>query len=163
MELDLTSYIQITERFSYNRFLRLGGGAFGNVYKGYDNEKKRFIAVKQIARINLYGLPPGELKEIAIMKKLHHPNIMEYYGSSGDRSSPDGIFMFLELCEGGTLANLIHSKMTELRAYELFKQLVEGMVYMNEQSTYIYKHRTVPQGFEAGQLADHLSRRAQDC
>jgi serine/threonine protein kinase len=59
MELDLTGYTQITERFYYNRFLRLGGGAFGNVYKGYDNERKRFIAVKQISRVNLYGLPPG--------------------------------------------------------------------------------------------------------
>lgn len=98
MELDLTGYTQITSRFFYNRFLRLGGGAYGNVYKGYDSELSRFIAVKQIPRVNLFGFPQGELKEITIMKQLQHPNIMEYYGSSGDRSSPDGIFMFLELC-----------------------------------------------------------------
>jgi serine/threonine protein kinase len=113
----------------------LGGGSFGIVYKGYDNEQKRFIAVKQIPRANLYGLPQGELKEITIMRKLNHPNIMQYYGSSGDRTAPEGIFMFLELCEGGTIGNLIASKLTELRAYELFKQLTEGMAYMNEQST----------------------------
>lgn len=124
MDLDLTGYTQITPRFFYNRFLRLGGGAFGNVYKGYDSDLKRFIAVKQISRMNLFGFPQGELKEITIMKQLQHPNIMEYYGSSGDKNSPDGIFMFLELCEGGTLGNLIATKMTEMKAYELFKQLV---------------------------------------
>lgn len=132
MEHDLTGYSQVTERFFYNRFLRLGGGSFGNVFKGYDNEKKRFIAVKHIPRVNLFGLPPGELKEIAIMRKLKHPNIMEFYGSSGNQNAPDGIFMFLELCEGGTLSNLIAAKLTELRASELFKQLVEGMSYMHE-------------------------------
>jgi serine/threonine protein kinase len=80
-------------------------------------------------------VPPGELKEITIMKQMKHPNIMEFYDSSGDRTSPDGIFMFIELCEGGTLGNLIASKLTERRAYELFKQLVEAMVYMNDLST----------------------------
>lgn len=135
MELDLTGYSQITDRFNYNRFLRLGGGAFGNVYKGYDNKEKRFIAVKHIPRINLLSFPLGELKEITVMRMLKHPYIMEFYGSSGDRNAPDGIFMFLELCEGGTLDNLIATKMTELRAYELFKQLVDAMAYMNELRT----------------------------
>ena len=69
------------------------------------------------------------------MKQLKHPNIMEFYDWAGDRTSPDGIFMFLELCEGGTLGNLIASKLTERQTYQLFKQLVDGMVYMNDKGT----------------------------
>jgi serine/threonine protein kinase len=69
------------------------------------------------------------------MRLLKHPNIMEFYDFSGDRNAPEGIFMFLELCEGGTLGNLIANKMTELRAYTLFKQLVDAMAYMNDQRT----------------------------
>ena len=87
--------MQITDRFFYCRYIRLGGGAYGQVYKGYDNLEKRYIAVKQIPRVNLCGL---EDKEIEIMSKLNHPNIMRCYGSHGDKYNPDGIFMFLELC-----------------------------------------------------------------
>jgi serine/threonine protein kinase len=61
---------------------------------------------------------------------------MEFYGSHGDKFNPEGIFMFLELCEKGTLANLIANKITERQTYGLFKQLVDGMAYMNEMSTY---------------------------
>jgi len=32
------------------------------------------------------------------MSKLNHKNIMKLYGSSGGRYSPEGLFMFLDLC-----------------------------------------------------------------
>jgi len=38
MEPNLDDYMQITQRFFYNRYIRLGGGAYGQVYKGYDNQ-----------------------------------------------------------------------------------------------------------------------------
>lgn len=46
--IDLQAYQEITPRFAYNVFELLGGGAYGRVYKGYDHETKRAIAVKHI-------------------------------------------------------------------------------------------------------------------
>jgi hypothetical protein len=45
---------------------------------------------------------------------LRHPNIIEYYGSHGGINDSDGIFLFFELCEKGTLSDsIIKKKPTE--------------------------------------------------
>lgn len=67
------------------------------------------------------------------MNELKHPNILQCFGFEGSKNSPDGIFIFLELCEKRTLKELIAQKMTELRVYEIFRQLVDGMVYINKK------------------------------
>jgi hypothetical protein len=38
--VNLNDYLEITPRFSYNRFCCLGSGNFGKVYKGWDSERK---------------------------------------------------------------------------------------------------------------------------
>lgn len=111
-----STYKQITDRFSYNIYNRLGGGSFGTVYKGYDAEEERYIAVKHITRANAVK-NAGEIREVAIMNELQHSNILQCFGMIGNKFSPDGIFIFLELCQKGTLYELIAQKMTELRVY----------------------------------------------
>lgn len=76
------------------------------------------------------------------MRELKHKNIMDFYGSFGDKFNAEGIFMFLELCEKGTLADLINNKITEKQAYQLFGQLVDGMVYMHEKSNVLFMQRS---------------------
>jgi serine/threonine protein kinase len=49
----------------------LGQGRFGQVYRGVFRDKP--VAIKKIQR-TLLG--PGEDKELSIMKKLHHPNVL---------------------------------------------------------------------------------------
>ena len=46
------------------------------------------------------------------MQKLNHPNIMKFYGHTGNNNSPDGLYMFLELCEGGALKDRINQQIT---------------------------------------------------
>lgn len=46
----------------------------------------------------------------------------------------DGLFLFFELCEKGTLSDsIIKQKPTEAESLSIFKQLVEGMVYVNSK------------------------------
>lgn len=52
-EIDLIHYYELTPRFSYNRFECMGSGTFGKVYKGWDNEKKKLIAVKHMTPVTL--------------------------------------------------------------------------------------------------------------
>ena len=56
---------------------------------------------------------------------------MCYYGSEGGATSPDGLFMFLELCEGGTLSEKLTTQLTEVETINLIRQLADGMAYMN--------------------------------
>ena len=128
-------YTPLNDDYLINRYINLGSGTFGNVYKGYDLRHQRFVAIKHIPRRNFEGSRESQTREIKVMQKLNHPNIMKFYGYEGGANSPDGIFMFLELCEGGTLRDRINCQMTEREAMDLFGQLVEGMAYINEQST----------------------------
>ena len=39
--------------FSYTKCELIGEGAFGKVYKGFDEENNRFIAIKELDLLNL--------------------------------------------------------------------------------------------------------------
>lgn len=77
---------------------------------------------------------PDYEREIMVMHdlaKINHQNIMGYYGYEDNE---DGLYCFIEFCNGGTLKDLIKSKMSEMKVMSLFKQLVEAMTYINDQS-----------------------------
>ena len=67
------------------------------------------------------------------LSKLHHPNIMGYYGSEQNK---DGLYCFIEFCNGGSTKELIKAKISELKIMTLFRQLLEAMKYINKMSTY---------------------------
>lgn len=50
---NLEGFKKINDRFYFNKSKRLGGGNYGQVYLGYDNVLKKFIAVKNIPKANL--------------------------------------------------------------------------------------------------------------
>lgn len=43
------------------------------------------------------------------LSKLHHPNIMGYYGSELNK---DGLYCFIEFCNGGSLKDIINGKIS---------------------------------------------------
>lgn len=43
------------------------------------------------------------------LSKLHHPNIMGYYGSEQNK---EGLYCFIEFCNGGSLKDLIKKKIS---------------------------------------------------
>jgi serine/threonine protein kinase len=58
----------------------LGEGTYGVVLKMYDIKKKEYVAVKKIKLENQEdeGIPSSSIREISILKCLHHPHIIEY-------------------------------------------------------------------------------------
>jgi len=78
--IDLTYYCQINKDYYYDRYFLLGGGSYGKVYKGWDNKQSKPIAVKHILKSSLMHMNGLEQRELEIMNKLKHPNIMGYYG-----------------------------------------------------------------------------------
>lgn len=74
--IDLKDYQEINERFSYSLYNILGGGSFGKVYLGWDHERKRPIAVKQLLPKTLRVLRGLEQREIDSLDRLKHENII---------------------------------------------------------------------------------------
>jgi serine/threonine protein kinase len=73
------------------------------------------------------------MKEIATLQVLKHPNIVRYrdYRISGNQ-----VFMVMELCEGGTLDDLLYSLHTHDAStlIGLFSQIVAGVRFMYENN-----------------------------
>ena len=55
----------------------LGKGTYGKVYKVQKNDTKEIFAIKKIKMdVDTEGIPSTALREIAILKKINHPNII---------------------------------------------------------------------------------------
>lgn len=54
----------------------IGSGTYGEVYEAFDTETKERVALKRIRLNEKEGMPGTALREISILKKLNHRNIM---------------------------------------------------------------------------------------
>ena len=75
----------------------VGGGAMGEVYRAYDPELGRDVAIKLVRP---GGSKAQLLREAQAMARLAHPNVIRVYdvGTAGDR-----VFLAMELVRGRTL------------------------------------------------------------
>ncbi|KAK7600847.1 hypothetical protein V9T40_008288 [Parthenolecanium corni] len=56
---------------------KIGEGTYGIVYKAWDVERKKYIALKKIrVESHCEGIPSTALREISLLKDLNHPNII---------------------------------------------------------------------------------------
>ncbi len=114
----------------------VGVGSMGAVYAAYDPELDRKVALK-LLRADALVLPapapahvsPGELagrllREAQALARLSHPNVVAAYdvGAFGD-----GIFIAMELAEGGTLADWLAERRSVPQIVELLRQAGEGL------------------------------------
>jgi serine/threonine protein kinase len=73
------------------------------------------------------------LKEIDIMKKFVHPNLVMIHDSSFDEES-ETLEIIMEYCEDGDLLNYFKKKNKQLEVQEIlriFKQIVQAFIVMN--------------------------------
>jgi len=105
----------------------IGKGSFGSVYKGSD-EKGSFFAVKEVSLSDKKGL--GLLRnEIAILKRLDHENIIQYYGTDRDEEK---LYMFLELVSHGTLEQAYKTcPFKESQVSHYTRQILQGLKYLH--------------------------------
>ena len=72
-----------------------------------------------------------EISTLEKLSTLEHPNIMGFYGYKYDEKD---VYLFVEYCPGGVLTDLIAKGLEEEEVLDMFRQLVEGMCYMNAKS-----------------------------
>ncbi|CAH8353421.1 unnamed protein product [Eruca vesicaria subsp. sativa] len=102
---------------------RLGSGSFAVVWLAKHRSSGLEVAIKEIDKKKLSPkVRDNLLKEISILSTIDHPNIIRFYEAieTGDR-----IFLVLEYCSGGDLADYInvHGKVSEAVAKHFMRQL----------------------------------------
>lgn len=124
---------------------------------GTDRMKRRLVAVKQLSPKVATNKRQQELfiKEIRLMRKLQHKNIIQFLGAgSFDTSSrtarEETLFLVEEYMDGGTLSQLIARQMisephyvyTYCQALRWAIELAEALTYLHESHPMII-HRSV--------------------
>ncbi|KAL6950140.1 hypothetical protein ACO0QE_000816 [Hanseniaspora vineae] len=111
----------------------IGGGSFGDVYSAINLDTGGILAVKQI-RIqhskNMEKIYPRIKDEMNVLEVLNHPNVVQYYGVEVHR---DKVNIFMEFCEGGSLACLLeHGRFEDEVITQVYSlQLLEGLAYLH--------------------------------
>lgn len=123
----------------YKIMEKLGEGAFSKVYKGVNIETGENVAVKVIQKYQLDEKQRASvLKEVALMRKLDHPNIVKFL----DFIENDQFYYIVqELLEGGELFNQIvkYTYFSEDLARHVIIQVAEALLYLHESAGIVHR------------------------
>ena len=115
----------------------IGRGAFGSVYLYQRKSDRKEVVVKEISLIDLDTSERHQaIKEIDIIKRCKHPNIVKYFEHFVD----DNNFMIvMEYCSGKNLHEFLEKRklrdeyLEEDDIKRYFVQIVRGLHYLHLQ------------------------------
>lgn len=110
----------------------LARGDSSVVYKGFQPEMNRYVAVKILSPSAARNQPAIDefLKAGAIMSQLDHPNILPVY----DYGEQDGVYYIVSrFVEGGPLSNRLQFFNTPQNILQLFGPLTKALDYVHER------------------------------
>lgn len=121
-----------TVQTDYNVLSKIGKGSFGSVFKVHHKKTGQFRAMKVIKRdtINLQDDDKKFLKEIEILIKADHPNIIRIYEFFMDDVN---YYLIMEFVSGGELYDTITSwkEFHEQKAAYIMKQILSAVAYLH--------------------------------
>lgn len=114
----------------YRGFNKIGQGASGGVFTGYERGTNRLVAIKQM---NLEQQPKKDLiiNEILVMKDSSHPNIVNFIDSylcGGE------LWVVMEFMEGGSLTDVVtFNIMTEGMIASVCRETLKGLLHLHSK------------------------------
>ncbi|CAO2202002.1 unnamed protein product [Urochloa humidicola] len=115
----------------------LGRGNFGRVHAARDLRTGRSVAVKVLSKDKVVraGMMEQIKREIAVMKRVSHPNIVELHEVMATRSR---IYLALELVRGGELfARIVRTgRVKEDAARRYFRQLISAVDFCHARGVF---------------------------
>ena len=113
--------------------LKLGEGQFGTVRLGINRQTKEKVAIKILEKIKMTNFDDKKRleKEINILKKIHHPNIVKLFCVIETERQ---IFIIMEYIKGNELFQyiLMKKKLEEEEACYYFLQIINCIDYLNK-------------------------------
>ena len=127
-----SSFSSVTLRWQQGQFL--GGGSFGSVYAAMNLDSGYLMAVKEIRLQDPQYIPQiasAIREEMTVLEQMDHPNIVQYFGIEVHR---DRVYLFMEFCNGGSLAGLLeHGRVEDEEVIMVYSlQMLEGLAYLHE-------------------------------
>ena len=120
----------------YRKIQELGYGGYAKVYRVQNNLTKEVFACKELVKSQISD-PTKFNKEINILSKCDHPNIIKLYEVYEDSRYFD---LIMEQCIGGSLLDKLIEKIdkegqaySESEAANIFKQIMLGINYCHSQ------------------------------
>lgn len=118
---------------NYQILNQIGKGAFGIVYKGRHRATKMPVAIKELPRQQKKNSLESIRKEVRLLLKLHHPNIVNLLAFYNDDSN---CYLILEYCPNGDLKKFVakyfpNKQIPEPQARKLFQQIFSGIKAMH--------------------------------
>ncbi|KAL1563740.1 non-specific serine/threonine protein kinase [Salvia divinorum] len=110
----------------------IGRGSFGDVYKGYDKELKRDVAIKAIDLEESEGEIEDIQKEIAVLSECRSLYITEYYCSYLHQTK---LWIVMEYMAGGSVADLIqpNQPLDEVSIAWILRDLLHAIEYLHSE------------------------------
>lgn len=119
----------------YKIYEQLGSGGMGAVFRAYDNDLKRWVAIKRLTNFK-EGVADESLisdlrREADALASLRNPNIVTIFDVASDA---EGLFMVMELLEGEDLADVVTRGPLHYDDFkELASQTLEGLLAAHQR------------------------------
>ena len=121
---------------AYDILRQLGKGGYGKVYEVRNKTTKEVRACKHLSKLNIKNLEKFK-REIEILKKMDHPNIIKLYEVfESDRS----LYLIMEECKGGEIFDKIIERIkakqmySEKDAAEIIQQVISCIQYCHNHN-----------------------------
>lgn len=121
-------------RFEVGRLL--GHGTFAKVYHARNVQTNESVAIKVIdkEKILKVGLMAQIKREISILRRVRHPNIVQLFEVMATKSK---IFFVMELVRGGELFNKVaKGRLQEETARKYFQQLISAVGFCHSRGVF---------------------------
>lgn len=117
-------------RFS-NRDL-IGRGSFGDVYRGFDKELSKEVAIKVIDLEEAEDDIEDIQKEISVLSQCRCPYITDYYGSYLHQTK---LWIVMEYMAGGSVADLLQAgpPLDEISIACILRDLLHAVEYLHSE------------------------------
>lgn len=110
----------------------LGRGFFGQVYKVTHKETKEVMVLKELYRWVDDDAQRNFLKEVAVLRSLHHRNVLRFIGVLYKEKK---LHLITEFISGGTLASILHGPpklpLTWSERIHFARDISMGMSYLH--------------------------------
>ena len=125
----------------YMKGAMIGQGSFGTVFLALHAVTAELMAVKQVEMPSNSGTAMDTKKnamidalqhEIALLRELKHPNIVQYLGSNSDDTH---LNIFLEYVAGGSVATMLinYGSLGESLISNFVRQILKGLHYLHSK------------------------------
>ncbi|XP_010260289.1 PREDICTED: serine/threonine-protein kinase 4-like isoform X2 [Nelumbo nucifera] len=110
----------------------IGKGSFGDVYKGFDKELNKVVAIKVIDLEEAEDEIEDIQKEISVLSQCRSPYITEYYGSYLHQTK---LWIIMEYMAGGSVADLIQAgpPLDEMSIACILRDLLHAIEYLHNE------------------------------